>query len=413
MRMRGVLALCGWGMLSFAAVAQETPAEPEKKGPDPVRVLKAADEAVQKLEHFSYKASSRGVGSKSTRSPEVDATVRAVRLKKDPLGFKFLARGTSHRAGQETRDFAVAYDGKTVRSVREWEKKVLEGSAAASEEPMGDGAGWAMTWLLRWDDMVHAPFGGEEPQGLCRYEGVVNVGTEPCDVIYVDYSDSPDPTLFDAWWYLSREDHLPRKLERRFVESTFGDGFLVLTITDLETSSAVGDEQLALAAPEGFEVVKAKEAKPEPGGRAVAVAGVPVGDIAPDFTLKDPSGKEHKLSEYRGKIVVLDFWATWCGPCQMAMPGIQAVHEKFKGKGVEVFGVNCWESADPAAFMKDKGFTYGLLLKGDDVAKDYRVSGIPTFYVVGPDGRIIYSAIGADPSLEETLGNLIEARLAP
>jgi thiol-disulfide isomerase/thioredoxin len=412
--MRGMAQIVGAAAvgvaLSFGAWGQDSKAD---EGPDPAAILKGADEALGKLESLSYKASSRGVGSKATRTPEVDALVRAVRIKKDPLGWKFLSRGEARKGGEEPRAFTVSYDGKVVRSIREWERKVIEGPPAASDEPMGDGAGWAMTWLLRWNQMVHAPFGTEDGHAPCRYEGVVVVGGEPCDVVYVDYSDAPDPTLFDAWWYISRKDSLPRRLDMHFVENMFGDGFTTLVITELEAGAPLADGQLAVMAPGDFEVVKAKEKQVQPEGRAVAASGIPVGEIAPDFALKDPEGREHKLSDYRGKVVLLDFWATWCGPCQMAMPGIQKVHERFKGQGVVVFGMNCWESGDAAAFMREKGYTYGLLLNADETATKYNVSGIPTFYIVGPDGRVMHSAVGFDPALEETLGVILERGVAP
>ena len=75
------------------------------------------------------------------------------------------------------------------------------------------------------------------------------------------------------------------------------------------------------------------------------------------------------------------------------MPGIQKIHEKYGGKGAVVFGINCWENADAAKFMKDEGYTYGLLLEGDEAASAYSVSGIPAIYVIGPDGKVIYGSV--------------------
>ena len=94
----------------------------------------------------------------------------------------------------------------------------------------------------------------------------------------------------------------------------------------------------------------------------------------------------------------------------MAMPGVQKVHEKFEGRPVKVFGVAVWEKkgAEPGAYMKSKDFTYTLLLNGDKVADDYRVSGIPSFYVIDPQGRVAYAASGFLPNREKELVGTIE-----
>ncbi len=138
------------------------------------------------------------------------------------------------------------------------------------------------------------------------------------------------------------------------------------------------------------------------------------GTMAPDWTIKDANGNSHSLSDYEGKIVVMDFWATWCGPCIRAMPGLQKLHEKYQNDGVAIIGISTSENdnADPAKFMADKQFTYQLLVKGDTVANTYRVRGIPSFYVIDPSGKIVYSAVGYDPSHEEEIEKVINEELA-
>jgi thiol-disulfide isomerase/thioredoxin len=133
-----------------------------------------------------------------------------------------------------------------------------------------------------------------------------------------------------------------------------------------------------------------------------------LGQLAPDWKLSDAGGVTHSLSDYRGQVVVLDFWATWCGPCAALMPRMQKLQDKFRDRGVVVFGINAWETGDAPALMKQKHFTYGILLKGEEIAPAYGIINLPVVYVVGTDGRIVYRHEGID---DKDLGKLIEKYL--
>ncbi len=114
--------------------------------------------------------------------------------------------------------------------------------------------------------------------------------------------------------------------------------------------------------------------------------------LAPDFTLTNIDGEEFTLSEHRGNMVVMDFWATWCHPCVAAMPYMQALHDDYKDRHVIVIGVNTIEDekADPAAFVREKGLTYQQFLEGDEVGVSLGVTtSIPVFFIIGFDGEII------------------------
>jgi len=141
-----------------------------------------------------------------------------------------------------------------------------------------------------------------------------------------------------------------------------------------------------------------------------------VGTEAPAFELATPSGDKVELAALRGRVVVLDFWSTWCGPCLRAMPALQQIQERFAGRRVSVLGIDVWQDrdpdGDPVETMRERGCTYPLLLNGDDVAKRYHVTAIPTLYVIGADGRIAHVEEGFDEELMETLTAVIEKALA-
>ena len=146
----------------------------------------------------------------------------------------------------------------------------------------------------------------------------------------------------------------------------------------------------------------------EKGAEKEKAALLSVGDPAPDWKLLDPQGRVHTLAEYRGRVVVLDFWASWCGPCAKVMPRLEKLHRKYGGQGVAVFGVNSWETGDPVAAMGKKGCTYTLLLKGEEMAPSYGVTSMPVVYVIGVDGRVVYAHAGPD---QKDLAGVIEKHL--
>lgn len=107
------------------------------------------------------------------------------------------------------------------------------------------------------------------------------------------------------------------------------------------------------------------------------------------------------LAEYRGrKVVVLDFWATWCGPCRMAMPGLQAVKDQFKADSPEILSINQGESAAQAGdFMKKRNYDFHVLLDPETaIGAKYSVQGIPTLVVVDKAGVVRLIQVGYSPN---------------
>ncbi len=133
------------------------------------------------------------------------------------------------------------------------------------------------------------------------------------------------------------------------------------------------------------------------------------GKDALPFTLKDLTGKPFELASAKDKIVLLDFWASWCGPCVVEMPHIQKLHEEFKDKGLLIIGVNNEELEIAREFMKDKGYTFASLVdEGRAVAKQYQVTGIPQVLLIGRDGKVKWHSIGFGSGKEKELRTAVE-----
>lgn len=146
-------------------------------------------------------------------------------------------------------------------------------------------------------------------------------------------------------------------------------------------------------------------------GPGNALAGQP----APDFTLTDIRDREITLSKLKGQVVLLDFWATWCGPCVASMPQLQKLHEELGGKGLTILAVNQGEGKELAAkFMEKKDLTFNCVLDADKSvgSKLYGVRGIPTQVVIGKDGVVKKVNVGFNPAGEAALKKLIEDEIA-
>ncbi len=121
---------------------------------------------------------------------------------------------------------------------------------------------------------------------------------------------------------------------------------------------------------------------------------------APDFELPDVNGKKVRLSDFKGKIIILDFWATWCPPCRAEIPGFVELYKKYKDKGVEIIGISLDEGGvkDVVPFMKEFGINYHVLIGNYKVTQDYGgIRGIPTTFVIDRKGNIRAKYVGYRP----------------
>ena len=135
---------------------------------------------------------------------------------------------------------------------------------------------------------------------------------------------------------------------------------------------------------------------------------------APDFALPTLSGETVRLADLRGKVVFLNFWATWCVPCRTEMPTIEALYQRYKGRGLDVLAVNMDKSSTTGveAFAKEAGVTFRIVLDPSwSAARAYGVRGLPTTYLIDRTGNVVVREVGERDWMDDGSRRTVEGLL--
>jgi peroxiredoxin len=294
-----------------------------------------------------------------------------------------------------------AYDGITLRRLSPSSKEFL----VAEPEQFG-----SMLITGNWlGQLIQTPLNGDSSlkKGIAEgeqfhYEGVEEIESVPCHVVSVEFLASEHFSQRRTVWYIGTEDYLPR---RRVGETVYNGARLEdgMTLHELNVNPLLPDSLFSLSVPDEYSVANyEKFPKPLAAGRA-----------APEWTLFDASSRSVSLSDLRGNVVLLDFWITASDPCIMTMPMIQKLHDRFKDRGVIVYGITLptRDSMSAIRMMQQKGYTYGSLMDGGEAGRSYNFFGWPTVYLIGDDGIILFSRAGRIVEDEEKLTDIIEKYL--
>lgn len=369
-----------------AAYGQVDPAAKEKMD----RMAAAAKAA----DSISYKVELKGEGGfMATMLPQ---TTLDVLLQRDPeRRAVWRMRATGKRAavaiemgGLPELPIKIVSDGTKSTWIDEEKKTVMERFTASATSPE-----IMSTTLAALRELTEAePFSKELAAPTMTVEAPMKADGVQCEVVLVDLG----PGQSQSRWAIG-PDHLPRRLERIMA----GVGTQVWTLTEVKLNPPVPEGSFVMSKPEGYAFdpgVRPPAPAPESAGTVTKTApreralGTNLGDLAPDFELPTSDGKKVSLASLKGNVVVLDFFGTWSLSSKKSGPEMQKLAERYKDRPVKVFGLAVRESDDqkPISYMKDNGYTYGLMLKADEVAKEFRVKTFPTYFVIAPDGEITF-----------------------
>ena len=301
-----------------------------------------------------------------------------------------------------------------------------------SKTYMEEGMNWSLllksagSGVPQWVFEMHAEEAAPSKIIAANIIGEETIDGQPCDMVRIlrsidlgtsdDGDEKPSTMTMTDILSIARADSFPRRLSQKMAvngEDQMANLAVSYQYSNVKLDPTLDASMFVTTPPAGY--VKGENPKDAPGGeREQPQLKAKVGEKALDFTLTGLDGAQFSLQGLKGKVLLLDFWATWCGPCKQVMPTIQKIADEYKDKDVAVFGVNTWERGEGAAkkYMESKGFTYPCLLAGDELAKSYEVPGIPTLLVIGKDGMIVLAEVGMAPDGGKALRAAIDAALA-
>ena len=157
-----------------------------------------------------------------------------------------------------------------------------------------------------------------------------------------------------------------------------------------------------------------KKTPPPPGTAPETSKGSApsMGQAAPLFQTQDYTGKAFNLKDYQGKVVFLDFFATWCPPCRAEIPALEKLHQAYGSQGLTMVGISAESGDKVLPFTKTMGMSYTVLQGSPELFTTYGVSSIPAGFLLDKSGKIVYTAVGFGPGEDAKIEAAIKSALA-
>lgn len=392
------------------ALRAQVPPTPAERGAQLVAALAKAVDAVQEVRYRLRQYD-------SDRPKEVQSGTIAVVVPQACSGFAMTRWRFDCFGANGAPTTECAFDGSLLQRLDRTAKQLLVAKVDGNEASPPDDA-----WLLRpqWLYEIKCARLAMDPAATTWLRTEVVAGTT-CEVIetreLVDFGED-GKTLRITRRAIAAQDHLPRRIESIRCPADVDPSKAVASVVeiqDLQVRARAGDpKEYLIELPKGF--VRRDASASEIAGRPTEQQPprISVGERLPDFELADAAGNRQRLSAWRGSFVVLDFWASWCGPCKAAMPKLQQLQQAFRNDPVRVVGMNMDEDAAAAVrCMKELGCDYASLLGANAYAESLGITALPTLVLLDRDGVVMHFEVGVADDMVVQLTEKIRAGLSP
>jgi peroxiredoxin/outer membrane lipoprotein-sorting protein len=349
----------------------------------------------------------------------------------DPQAMEILHRAAAAYRALESYDFRVTV--QTVKGSNVSAKLLAEMGAGHDKYRIEDDgpngtlrvADGRTEWTLHRESNTYAktPFTPETASPTSAFEAidqhvteaaikredlfVVNGKAVPVYVVEVARDRWPEGTIAGAQFAMYRIDEKTSVIYKAAIYDADNNAQIFL-YSIVKWNQTVSSTLFEFTPPKSARESTPALAAPNTAPDTATLIGTP----APDFTLSDANGARVTLSALRGKVVIVDFWATWCPPCQAQMPDLQKMHSELAAQGLVVLGLDVGEDAATVTkFAAQHGYTFALLLGAEpDITEKYFVPGYPTTFLIDRQGRIAFRTEGG--LTPEKLRAAVKAALA-